>query len=241
MMKFHSNLRAFHGQQSIKDRYLGRVREHRAAGEIVQEDIFWENGRGCAIGCTIHSGDHSRYEEELGVPQVLAHVKDRAFDRLPSEDAQMWPEAFLAAIPVGADLSLVWPRFAVWLLIDPADGVFWSAPTGDGAAAIRTVAALYERVVAGDTPTTEEWKRAREAAANAADAALVRSDDGAMYFYATAAASAANVASAAAVSAAVAHAAAAVLPDARHGFMCVARDTLLDLLRAAPVPVEVGA
>lgn len=46
---------AFHGKQSIKDEYLARVRAHKAADEIIK-GVYWEKGKGCAVGCTVHIG-----------------------------------------------------------------------------------------------------------------------------------------------------------------------------------------
>src|ERR1700750_491921 len=79
-------LLAYHGQQSIKDKYLARVRAHRAADELVQ-GIGWENGKGCAVGCTLESYEHRRYPIELGIPLHLAHLEDALFERQTPEDA----------------------------------------------------------------------------------------------------------------------------------------------------------
>ena len=101
-----------------KAMYLARVQAHREADELVQ-GIPWEtNGttRGCAVGCTLHCYDHARYPKLLGVPEELAYLQDAIFEGLPQAEALAFPEAFLSAIQPGADLSLVWPRFAVRLL-----------------------------------------------------------------------------------------------------------------------------
>ena len=101
----------------MKETYLNRVRAHRAADQIVKGQ-YWEGGKGCAVGCTIHGSEHSRYEDELGVPRILARLEDIIFERLPNAVAMEWPARFLEASPVGAELSMVSPRFAVWLLGD---------------------------------------------------------------------------------------------------------------------------
>lgn len=67
---------AFHGNQEIKAFYLDRVRRHRANDEIIHGK-YWENGKGCAVGCCIHSGRHIEYETELGIPIMLARLEDR--------------------------------------------------------------------------------------------------------------------------------------------------------------------
>lgn len=108
-------MRAFHNDQAIKDKYLARIRAHRAADEIIKGS-YWEGGKGCAVGCTIHSSEHSSYESELGIPQIIARLEDRIFENLPNDLAMTWPERFLDAIPIGKDLSRVWPKFAIFLL-----------------------------------------------------------------------------------------------------------------------------
>jgi len=174
-------LRAFHENPAIKATYLARVRAHREADDLIH-GVYWVRGKGCAVGCTIHGSDHYAYERELGVPTILAHLEDRLFESLPTEAAQQWPEVFLEAIPVGADLSLVWPKFAVWLLTDPQEGVVRFA-WDKGRRAITGVSELYQRMCAGQSVSREEWTAARAAAYDACyraagDAALASATAG---------------------------------------------------------------
>ena len=92
---------AFHGDPATKQKYVDRVRAHAAADRLVR-GLGWENGRGCAIGCTLEKYDHSRYPIELGLPEWLARLEDTIFEHLPEARAMRWPAAFLEAIPVGA-------------------------------------------------------------------------------------------------------------------------------------------
>lgn len=155
---------AYHGQQEIKDKYLARVRAHRAADELVQ-GTGWEDGKGCAVGCTLESYDHSRYPLELGIPLHLAHLEDRLFELQTPAEAQFWPERFLAAIRPGADLGKVWPQWAAWMLVDPDHGVIRHAKKDATRAAIERVAHLWR-----DGGTPEEFRRAYAAADDAAAA-----------------------------------------------------------------------
>ena len=162
---------AFHNDPKLKAKYLARVRDHRKADRLIQ-GTGWEYGRGCAVGCTLEAYDHNRYPIELGIPVELARLEDGIFEGLARSDAMDWPEAFLDAIPVGADLSLVWPRFAHWLLVDDEHGVIQYAGSHEGArTAIQGVADLFARRIAGNDPTTEEWAAARAALGDAACAA----------------------------------------------------------------------
>ena len=209
-----SELRAYHNSRELKDHYIARVSAHRAADELIQ-GTGWKGGKGCAVGCVLDAYDHARYPIELGIPEVLAHLEDRIFEGLAPSDAMPWPEAFLGAIRPGADLSLVWPRFAVWLLTVELSK--WRAPTIDA------VVALYERRIAGDEPTVAEWKAAAAAASAAADAAY----DAAAY---AAAYAAASTAATAATAATYATAAAA---DTRHTSYKRQSRVLLRLLKEA--------
>jgi hypothetical protein len=205
---FTTSLRAFHGDASVQATYLGRVRAHAAADEIVQGQ-YWDRGKGCAVGCTIHGSSHAVYETELGIPRILARLEDRLFEAMAIADAKGWPERFLVAIPIGADLSLVWPRFAVWMLTDPAAGVIRFAKREQSIAAIREVAAMYERMIAGETVERSEMIAVSErawAARSAADADADADAAAAAAAYADAAADADADADAAAAAAAYADA-----------------------------------
>jgi len=152
-------MRAFHNNPEIKDKYLARIVEHYFADEIMQGK-YWENGRGCAVGCTIHSSAHDRYETELGIPTALARLQDKIFEGLPLEEAKRFPQEFLEAIPVGADLSNVACQFLYYCVSSCREHA-----DRQGQDAIDTVLTLLERQIQGDTPTQEEWNKAAESAA----------------------------------------------------------------------------
>lgn len=184
---FVTDLRAFHGDPAIKATFLARVQAHRLADDI-QHGFYWEDGKGCAVGCTVHTEEypHAAYESQLGIPRIIARLEDRIFEGMENGQSQEWPERFLAAIPVGADLSLVWPRFVMWLLVDEQGGVIRHARTDDKVrASIRTVAALYQRLIDGtNIPSRDEWQdasdgswRAWRYAAAVADAAAAAAAD----------------------------------------------------------------
>lgn len=133
-------LRAFHGNPALKQSCLDRVRAYREAGDIIQGTYGYSNDgsgwRGCAVGCLVRGDKHADFEDNLGIQRDIAHVLDKTFERMYKEDAVLYPELFIESIPVGADLSLVIPRFLVEccdylrkvegssLLIDSALGEF---------------------------------------------------------------------------------------------------------------------
>ena len=162
---------AYHNKKEIKEYYLARVRAHRAADELVQGYGYWEGGKGCAVGCTIHGRDYGAYETELGIPRALARVEDYLFEHLPVEQARGWPERFLAAINPGADLSLVGSRWLLWLLSDVEHGTLRLCDP-KGAEVTKRIIALYQRKISGGKISVGGcWGVRRDAAAAAANAA----------------------------------------------------------------------
>jgi hypothetical protein len=97
-------MKAYHSDEAIKKKYVARLEAHAKVDEIVKGQ-YWENGKGCAVGCTVHSGNHAAYETELGIPQWMARLEDRIFEGLPNERAMTWPLEFLQAIKPGVDLQ----------------------------------------------------------------------------------------------------------------------------------------
>jgi hypothetical protein len=167
-------LLAYHGDPQIKEKYLARVRAHAAADEIVKGQ-YWQGGKGCAVGCTIHGSDHGTYETKLGIPRAVALLEDVIFEGLPNGKAKAWPERFLATIRPGQDLSLVWPRFALRMLTDEKHGMATIAKHHPEALKIiRSATALFERHVAGHPPSAAEWDATWRAAMTAMAAMTAR-------------------------------------------------------------------
>lgn len=228
-------LRAFHGDPAIKAKYINRVRAHREFDQLVK-GCYWENGKGCAIGCTIHGSNHGTYEDELGIPESLARLEDAVFEGLPNGHSLMWPENFLEAIPVGADLSRVTPLFVVWLLTGDELGLLRIAEPA-GQASLRQVAGLWQCRADGDEPSSQEWDAATDAAWDAARAVATAASTDAARAASTDAATDAARAAAAAVTTDAARAVATDAAwdaawDASWEKMAV---KLLKLLAAAPV------
>ena len=112
---------AFHNDPAIKRTYLARVMAHQKADQIIHGQ-YWENGKGCAVGCTIHGSAHSAYETELGIPMMPAHLEDTLFEGQSNGKALTFPARFLRAIKPGADLSRVSWQFLHWLLTEELAG-----------------------------------------------------------------------------------------------------------------------
>ena len=161
---------SYNDDPGFASRFRAEMREHSEQDHLMRtsygeecSDGVW---RGCAIGCAVRSldritgasgreiwdyDDHALVAARLGIPHQIAHVVDRIFEGLPLPLALEWPCRFADSLPVGRDLTMLWPRLAVWILTDPDHRVTRRA------AEARAIAALYERRIAGDEPTRDEW------------------------------------------------------------------------------------
>ena len=77
-------LLAWHGDAELKNATVATMAAHRKADRLVK-GLYWENGRGCAVGCLIHGSDHALYEPRFGIPQALARLEDTIFEGLLSD------------------------------------------------------------------------------------------------------------------------------------------------------------
>jgi len=236
---------AYKGDRKLKTALLKEIKKHEKADAILQGTYGRENGKwkGCAVACSLRSlailnkeplvteyNQHADYETKLGIPRVIARLEDRIFEGLDVKEAKKFPAQFAAAIKPGADLSLVWPKFAVWLLVDKKDGVLQYAKSDKSIKAITRVAELYSKVIAGEQVEIQTWEDARSDAADAADAAAA-ADAYAAYAAAAAAADAADAADAYAAAAAYAAADAADAARRNHYSKCAKK--LISLLKEA--------
>lgn len=106
-------MKAFHGDDAVKQKYLARLKAHHAADEIIQ-GTGYIGTHGCAVGCTLNAYDHAAYENELGLPIWLAYLEDQIFEGLPSIEAQQFAVDFLEAVPVGANVEYVRWKLAIY-------------------------------------------------------------------------------------------------------------------------------
>lgn len=178
--------RAFQGDDALRHDTVERVRKHVAADEIraigsMPPVADTDQGRYSLIGAASHSDDLERYETTFGIPSHVAlleefvhvfvaeEVQTASGERYRSLRGATgdYPVRWLEAIPVGADLHSVTPRFLHWLLLDLIDAPLpFGVVVADGIKpAIRQLAALHARDAAGDRPGYAEWKLAREAVA----------------------------------------------------------------------------
>lgn len=108
---------AFHGEPSLKSAVMDRLREHRRLDTIAQK-VYFENGRGCHLGCITHVNDgaHETAERLFGIEQRIGYWLEAIFEGLPPKKCAAWVLESTEAIPAGADLSKCHHHLAVWLL-----------------------------------------------------------------------------------------------------------------------------
>ena len=153
-------MKAFKNNPQIKASLIAQLEAHYAADEIIK-GTYWENGKGCAVGCCVHSADHSLFPKLFDIPESIAILMDSIFEELPDNHAKEFPLRFIRAIPVGSDLSKIENLFLEWILIDPKHGVIQFNPDPS----ILKVAELHRRVIDGDAVSDSEWDAAGTRAA----------------------------------------------------------------------------
>ena len=178
-----NTLKAFHGKKKIKEKYLARVKAHYEADEIIKGK-YWENGKGCAVGCTIHGSSHDAYPKELGISWRLALIEDSIFENLQNGEAKKFPLQFLKAVPIGADTELVYKKFVIWVLGDKKDGLVNVIKDEKKVDLLKRILALYKKSLKVEIEQSE-WKALADEAYSAS-----------AYAYASAYASASTSASA---------------------------------------------
>ncbi len=162
----------FHNDPFVKDKYLSRVHAHRSADNLIQ-GTGWEDGKGCAVGCTLENYQHSRYPIELGLPEWLALLEDHIFEALPEKDAMNWPEQFLSAIPIGVEdrqMNILRDRFQIFWLTRQKSQID-CAKFPEVEVAINNTISLLQSAIDGKEPESAAWSAAWSAAESAAESA----------------------------------------------------------------------
>ena len=156
-------MKAYHNKQSIKTKYVKRIHCHKIADELIH-GTYWENGKGCAIGCILHSNCHNKFETELGLPEWLAYLVDYLFESLPNGQAKEFPEAVLKSIKVGINLDATYHKFCIFLLTE----ICKDTDNPIVKPAIDNIIKLHKNL---KKVSDKEWSAAESAARSAAESA----------------------------------------------------------------------
>jgi len=131
----NADWRAFYGDPALKQRFLERAADHRAADQIVhgvywRTDERWDDSKaeykavniGCAVGCLSHASEsaHHVLSKLTGVPQALYQLTDMLFEShglMNGLDTEL-PGDVMAAIPVGSDQSRTAYRIMAKLAVE---------------------------------------------------------------------------------------------------------------------------
>jgi len=111
-------MEAFLNDKKIQRKFIRRLEEHSKLDEIIKGQ-YWEDGKGCAVGCTIHSDTHNCYEIELGIPEWVARLEDSLFEGMPNEQAKEFPLKLLKAVPLGfSNWQHIYHQLCIFMLED---------------------------------------------------------------------------------------------------------------------------
>ncbi len=105
---------SYHSNSGLKEKYVLRMQAHIDADELIR-GVGFENGRGCAVGCTLNSYDHKAFETELGIPEWMARLLDTLHENTSDK---VWPTLaikFLNTVPVGKDLEPIKHQLSIFI------------------------------------------------------------------------------------------------------------------------------
>ena len=163
-------MRAFHNDEKVQKMFLDRIHGHAKADDFIKGK-YWEGGKGCAVGCSIHGSNHKDYETEMGVPEWLARVEDCFFENLPNEQSRLWPVQFMEAINLGADLDKIKAPFMIYILSQSLLN-FDHEKYPNVKKSIKDTIDLWEKHSEGPSAAeSAAWSVARSAARSAAESA----------------------------------------------------------------------
>jgi hypothetical protein len=221
-------MQPFNGNAALAAQTVAEMKAHRDADRLAKGD-YWnpETGRGCAIGCLVHSGSHADAGKLCNAPNQIMYIVDNVFEGLPWPANLDWPVKFLEALQanIDKDITLLWARLALEIARHPVHG--YEQYNQDPA--VLAVPPLYEEWVAtGVRPDDDRWRAAARAADAARAALAVNAADDAYH--------AARAALAALAALAARAAGAALAADAAY-YQWLA-DSIINLINTSPVAVK---
>jgi hypothetical protein len=195
---------------------MAELKWHREQDNLLRGQ-YWEDGKGCAVGCLLKGDNHEEYPEAFGIPIMLAQLEDRFFEGVTKKRSVVWPEEFMGAcMAVGKTrkarmkkLGVVGWQLLHWVLTDELP----KTVVGDGEIYdnVRKAIAQCADALLPLTKGKKVNKKAARAAAYASHATLAATDAAYAAAYAADAAYAAARAAADAARAAAAYASHATL------------------------------
>jgi len=96
-VKLTKPLQAFHNNRQIQLKFFDRAQEHYNADEIIK-GVYWENGKGCMVGCMVHSNNHKDLEIQYGIPEWLGRLIDILFEGMKNVHSKEFFISFVKTI-----------------------------------------------------------------------------------------------------------------------------------------------
>jgi hypothetical protein len=149
-------LLSFHNNPQIKAEYVERAKAKTVFDERIIKHSYRENG---TIRYDYMGIDYWKYERVLGIPVIIASLKNVIARLIPKSCSEEYSLQFLLSIPVGRDLSVVWKRLFLWMLVDENEGVLKLANTEPNQVAVLLVAEVLRKSLSNEV-TKEELQEA---------------------------------------------------------------------------------
>lgn len=107
----------FNGDPQVKAMLVNRMRDHAAAGRLVQ-GVYWNGQGGCAVGCMVARGSEledgvqnyscsmrDHIGTRFGLNETILRALEQCFEYTRAGACADIPLEFLEAIPVGIQLD----------------------------------------------------------------------------------------------------------------------------------------
>jgi hypothetical protein len=145
---------AYHNNAKLKASMSSDMHFTISEGLIIQGMSFRD-----VVRCVsrVENGSYKTLEEEIGIPSLIAQLAEFIFEGLEYEKAKKFTTDFLEAIPVGADLSMVWPKLIHYVMVDNEVGLINFVKTEYSKFAIERLAHLFMRKIDGEIITENQW------------------------------------------------------------------------------------
>lgn len=165
------SLLAFRSSYDLKHEVLRQIKLEIAQDRLLHYYQFGDcpnyTYRGCPTSTSIEALNlvaRSRFSTDgfdsfvrcFRIPLELTRLYQFFRDTPRDETGDDWVVSFLRAITPGADLSMVWLKFAHWLLVDPDYGMISKAKAERLKKGLSECAELYARWIAGEKPSPRE-------------------------------------------------------------------------------------
>ena len=147
---------SFHGVPGLRDKCVDAVNIAYQKGMLdTVGDLFAASDE-----CDSHVDYEITAEEQFGFPTQLLRCVDVLCMNLEIRDTQRFLLYFFKAVPIGADLRLVWPKLALWMLQDRLYGIIHKDALEVDEHTLDQLYKMYHGWAEyGYIPPAEEWQQ----------------------------------------------------------------------------------